>query len=141
MQLFDQPFSALSARQLLQLLRLRSEIFVVEQHCIYLDIDGRDEEAATRHIWLEHDGCVLACLRLLKNPNELRIGRVVTAPAHRGKGHAARLIEHALDHSSGPWALSAQAQLESWYASFGFRRRGDNYLEDGIPHVLMLRAA
>lgn len=142
----DQHFSELSNTTLINLLRLRSEVFVVEQDCVYLDIDGRDQESTTRHIWLQDPSLpqnqqIVACLRLLTDDRLERIGRVVTAQAHRGKGYAARLLEHVLSQSSGPWMLSAQAPLEHWYERFGFQRQGANYLEDGIPHLAMHRAS
>lgn len=141
MKIHDRLFADLSATQLLGLLQLRSAVFVVEQNCIYQDIDGRDQEHGTRHIWLQSEhGAIAACLRLLKDPERLRIGRLVTAPEYRGQRCAGRLLDHVLHTSQGPWVLSAQAHLESWYATFGFEREGDNYLEDGIPHVSMARA-
>lgn len=141
--LHDRTFGELQSSELIALLRLRSEVFVVEQDCVYLDIDGRDDESATRHIWLqqapEDGGVIVACLRLLQDPNAQRIGRVVTAAEHRGNGYAARLLEHSLATSVGPWVLSAQTQLEDWYGQFGFHTNGPGYLEDGLPHLPMRR--
>ncbi|MFK7913825.1 MAG: GNAT family N-acetyltransferase [Pseudomonadales bacterium] len=138
-QLWDQHFDELTNRVLIGLLQLRSEVFVLEQDCVYLDIDGRDQEPGTRHIWLQDGPEIIACLRLLQDDQAQRIGRVVTAQAHRSKGYSAQLIEHTLTHSTGPWVLSAQAQLEHWYQRFGFECCGPGYLEDGLPHVPMHR--
>ena len=123
------------------LLQLRSEIFVVEQDCVYLDLDGRDTEPQTRHFWIEDGGRVLSALRLLRDEHHERIGRVVTAAAARGQGLSSRLLTHTLEASSGPWILSGQRHLAPWYERFGFEARGDDYLEDGIPHICMVREA
>lgn len=137
----DFHIGQIDARTLLALLRLRVDVFVVEQGCPYPEIDGRDDEPGTRHIWFEGDGGTgpVAYLRLLDDGVERRIGRVVTDPAHRGAGWAARLVDHALRTAPGPWVLDAQAHLEEWYGRFGFERAGDTYVEDGIPHVTMRR--
>lgn len=139
LKLFDSPFPELNVSQLYAILALRSEIFVVEQDCIYQDLDGRDREPGARHLWLEDQGQVVAALRLLREAHGHRIGRLVTARHARGRGLAARLIQAALERSAGPWILSGQRHLEQWYEGFGFRRQGEDYLEDGIPHVSMLR--
>lgn len=136
-ELHDHPFSELSAWELHGLLRLRSEVFVVEQECVYLDIDGRDTALNVRHIWLSSDRRVVAAVRMFDEGLHRVIGRVVTAANHRGAGLAARLIDHCLATSDGPWLLDAQAHLEPWYEQLGFRRSGDTFIEDGIPHVPM----
>jgi ElaA protein len=118
-------------------LRLRAEVFVVEQDCPYLDLDGRDLEAGTRHAWVEHDGVVVAYLRLLDEGDGHRIGRVVTSPTHRGRGLAGELMAAALAATSGPVVLDAQSRLVAWYEEFGFRVTGPEYLDDGIAHVPM----
>ncbi len=139
MQIVDKHFHQMSAIQALRLFKLRSSIFVVEQDCVYQDLDGRDEEPNTRHIWRESADQVLACLRLLQEKDAQRIGRVATAASHRRQGHAAVLIEYTLSSSTGPWLLSGQCQLETWYTKFGFSRCGDDFMEDGIPHLPMRR--
>lgn len=140
MELFDRPFADLSPRELHDILRLRVDVFVVEQDCPYPEIDGRDVEPGTRHVWLgEPGGAPAAYVRLLDDTAHRRIGRVVTAPAARGRRLAARLIEHLLRSSDGPWVLDAQAHLADWYAGLGFRVDGDEFVEDGIPHVPMRR--
>jgi ElaA protein len=136
---FDAAFSDLSVDQLYAILALRSEIFVVEQNCVYQDLDGRDREPGARHLWLEENGQAVAALRLLQESQGHRIGRLVTARQARGRGLAEQLIRKALASSEGPWILSGQRHLEAWYEGFGFCRQGEDYLEDGIPHVSMLR--
>uniref|UniRef100_A0A942T6T6 GNAT family N-acetyltransferase n=1 Tax=Neobacillus citreus TaxID=2833578 RepID=A0A942T6T6_9BACI len=123
-----------------EILRLRQDVFVVEQECAYPDVDGRDLEPGTLQFWTGQ-GSVDATLRLLREPDGTeRIGRVATARDARGKGLAGALIEAAIAESrSASIAIDAQAHLEQWYARFGFVRSGDEFLEDGIPHVPMTR--
>jgi ElaA protein len=128
-------------RTLYDLLRLRVDVFVVEQACPYPELDGRDAEPDAVHWWVEEDDAVLACLRVLTEPDDVhRIGRVVTAPAARGRGLAAVLIGRALAGVSGAVVLGAQSHLADWYARFGFVRTGPDYVEDGIPHTPMARS-
>lgn len=127
---------------LYRVLALRSEVFVVEQACVYQDLDGRDLDEGVRQVWATDDatGAIAATLRLLPEAGGgTRIGRVVTAAASRRLGLAALLVEHALASSDGPWVLDAQAHLADWYGGFGFVRCGDDFVEDGIPHVPMRR--
>ena len=124
------------------ILKLRSEVFVVEQECVYLDLDGRDGEPGARHLWIERDGEIRAYLRILDDGAHQRIGRVVTAKAARGAGLAGRLIEEALTVvGNRAGALEAQAHLVGFYAKYGFQQTGPEYLEDGIPHIPMRRPA
>jgi ElaA protein len=124
---------------LYRVLRLRVDVFVVEQHCPYPELDGRDLEAGTRQIWLERDGEVVVTLRLLTEPSgQIRIGRVATAPTARSQGLARRLMLRALELAGDQdVVLDAQTYLEAWYARFGFVRVGPEYLDDGIPHIPM----
>jgi ElaA protein len=128
---------------LYRILALRSDVFVVEQDCAYLDPDGRDLEPEALQLWIERDGNVLATLRLLlDDPGTVRIGRVATARAARGGGLAALLMRRALELAGERTVvLGAQAYLAEWYARFGFVRDGADYLEDGILHVPMIRPA
>ena len=130
-------FDELSTATLYGLLQLRSEVFVVEQACAYGDLDGRDREPTTRHLWIEDDGAVVAYLRLLDDAGVLRIGRVATAATHRNQGLAARLVTAALASTGGPVVLHAQSYLTAWYETFGFRITGPEFDDDGIPHVPM----
>ena len=130
----------LSATELYGLCRLRVDVFVVEQACPYPELDGRDLEPDTVHVWYERDGEVLATIRVLDDGAEKVIGRVATAVEARGQGLAAALVRRGIELCAGaPIHLGAQAYLEDWYEQFGFRRSGPGYIEDGIPHVPMRR--
>lgn len=132
------PFAELRPEALYGILRLRSEVFVVEQDCVYLDADGRDTDPRTVHWWVEDGGAVVSCARLLFEPDGgSQIGRVATRASHRRRGFGAQLVRAALAVAPRPVAVHAQAHLQRWYAGFGFVREGDGFLEDGIPHVLM----
>ncbi|UQU66412.1 GNAT family N-acetyltransferase [Couchioplanes caeruleus] len=135
-------FRDLDNTTLYAILKLRVDVFVVEQKCPYPELDGRDAEPGTRHVWLQRGDDVLACLRILDDGGGTeRIGRVVTAPAARQGGHASRLMEHALTVvGNRPAVLGAQAHLAGFYARFGFQIAGERYVEDGIPHVPMKRS-
>lgn len=135
------PLAELAPLTLYEILRLRVDVFVVEQGCPYPELDGRDAEPAALQLWIERDGRVAATARLLDDGHERRIGRVATHPDHRGAGHAAALIVAACERSLGPWVLDAQSHLADWYARLGFVAEGEEFLEDGIPHVTMRRAA
>ena len=133
-------FAELTPVEVYDLCRLRVDVFVVEQRCPYPELDGRDTEGATVHLWYEADGGIVATLRVLDEGGMRVIGRVATAAGHRGRGLAAGLLDAALQLcGDAPVRLGAQAQLEGWYARFGFRRSGPGYVEDGIPHVPMRR--
>jgi predicted GNAT family N-acyltransferase/ADP-ribose pyrophosphatase YjhB (NUDIX family) len=119
------------------LLRLRVDAFVVEQRCTYPELDGRDLEPGAVHCWIEEEGQVLAYARVLRETDGSRVGRVVTAPAARGRGLAATLIRHALGHAARPVVLDAQSHLVPLYRRLGFSDDGPDFLEDGIPHTPM----
>jgi ElaA protein len=137
----------LDAATLYELLKLRVEVFVVEQSCPYPELDGRDLQPATRHFWLEDAGAtVVSTLRLMEEHPDghplFRIGRVCTKASDRGRGHTSRLMTAALaEVGPHPCRISAQTHLADMYSRHGFTRDGDEFLEDGIPHVPMLRAA
>lgn len=134
-------FRDLDTTTLYAILKLRSDVFVVEQESLYADLDGRDTEPGTRHLWIERDGEIRAYLRILDDHGVERIGRVVTAPAARGAGLAARLVAQALTIiGNRPSVLDAQAHLKNFYAKFGYEQTGPEFIEDGIPHIPMLRA-
>ena len=139
----DAPLNELDPLTLYRILRLRSEVFVVEQECVYLDLDGRDSEPTARHLWIVDGDEVVATLRLLADPGGvLRIGRVATAPGVRGRGLAADLMTRALELAGRvEVVLEAQSYLAAWYARFGFEVSGADYLEDGIAHTPMRRPA
>ncbi|WP_229023136.1 GNAT family N-acetyltransferase [Actinomarinicola tropica] len=129
----------LPAPVLYELLRLRSEVFVVEQRCAYQDLDGRDLEDGARHWWVEDDGGdVVATVRTLREPDgSTRLGRVVTRADARGSGLAADLIRAALAEVGRPVVISAQAHLARWYRTLGFEIDGELFVEDGIDHLPM----
>lgn len=129
---------ALDASTLYGLLRLRVDVFVVEQGCPYPELDGRDLAPTTRHCYVTEFEAPVACLRLVAEPGgSTRLGRVATAPAARGRGLAAALLHHALSLAGRPVVCHAQAHLADWYSRFGFRPTGPEFDEDGIPHVPM----
>lgn len=133
-------FAELTTRQLHDLLRLRVDVFVVEQECAYPELDGRDTEPGTEHLWVEVGDEVAACVRILEGDGCAIIGRVATARGHRGQGYAAQLVQRALDRiGERRTEIGAQTYLEGWYARFGFVRSGEDYVEDGIPHLPMTR--
>lgn len=141
----------LDREELYGLLRLRAEVFVVEQDCPYQDLDDKDRSGL--HLWAERSDCpasdggeVLALTRLLpvgvSYPDEVSIGRVVTARSVRRSGLGKELMKRSLEALHRQWPgqpirLSAQQYLERFYSDFGFEAVGDPYLEDGIPHVAM----
>ncbi|SFS35182.1 GNAT family N-acetyltransferase [Saccharopolyspora flava] len=132
----------LDAFDFYRMLRLRVDVFVVEQEAPYHELDGRDLEDSTRHFWVDSaDDYVLGYLRLLEDPDGVyRIGRVCTAKSARGLGIARKLMRAAVaEVQNSPAVLSAQTYAKGFYASFGFVEVGDEYLEDGIPHIDMRR--
>jgi ElaA protein len=147
MDFVHREWSALSADELYALLALRAEVFVVEQSCPYQDLDGADRRAT--HLWIPaDDGAPLAYARLFApgvKRAEAVIGRVVSAPAVRRHGYGRAVFAEAMRRlaaAHGParvW-ISAQKYLQRFYEGFGFRRDGDDYLEDGIPHLPMAAA-
>ncbi|HET6481076.1 MAG TPA: GNAT family N-acetyltransferase [Actinoplanes sp.] len=133
-------FRDLDTSTLYALLKLRADVFVVEQDCAYGDLDGRDDEPGTRHLWFTRDGETRAYVRILDDGDVQRIGRVVTARGARGAGLAGRLIDEALTViGNRPSVLDAQAYLVKFYAKYGFVQTGPEFLEDGIPHIPMRR--
>ena len=130
----------LSPRLIHDLLKLRVDVFVVEQECWYPELDGRDVEPATRHVWTADDYGPTAYLRVLEDGAALRVGRVCTRKDARGDGLAARLMADVLRrHPGRAVVLDAQTYLVGWYERFGFTVTGAEFLEDGIPHTPMRR--
>ena len=138
----------LGKEQLYAILRLRNEVFVVEQKCIYQDIDGQDLLGYTHHLMAWKDDELVAYLRLLDpdtQGGDVVVGRVIVAPAARGTGLGHRLMVEALKQIDDIWPdtpifLCAQAHLQGYYARYGFLVAGEEYLEDDIPHIGMRRA-
>jgi ElaA protein len=140
----------LEPRTLYEILRLRVDVFVVEQECPYPELDGRDLEPRARHYWLsaqphrtggERAEPVLGCVRLLKEPDgAYRIGRLCTAPAARGHGLGRQLMEAVLaEVGDGTCLLDAQEHLAGFYADFGFEVIGPAYDWAGVAHLPMRR--
>ena len=139
-------FDALGVHALYALLLLRSRVFVVEQQCVFLDADGLDPVAHHLLGWARDRE--LACAARIFAPgvvyDEPSIGRVVSAPEHRGTGAGRRLMERAIAECVRMYGdtgirIGAQRYLEAFYASLGFVIASEPYDEDGIPHVTMLR--
>lgn len=135
-------FEELAPRTAYLLFQLRESVFVLEQACRYLELDGRDLEPGTRHLWVEAEALPVGYLRVLEDDDQARIGRVLVSKSHRGAGMAAALIRAALEGiGDRPSVLDAQAYLAGWYTRFGYEPTGPKFLEDGIPHVPMRRPA
>lgn len=138
-------FDELTTNRLYQILKIRQEVFAVEQNSVYLDVDGRDLDAL--HVFATRDAELMAYCRVLppglKYP-EASIGRVLTTATARGSGSGRQLMDFALTvcadyyHGCGV-RISAQIYLEEFYKGFGFTRCSPPYDEDGIPHIEMLK--
>ena len=142
MILHDVGFDDLDARTLYAALQLRSQIFVVEQTCVYLDLDGQDERAM--HLLGHDDGRLVAYLRAFgpDGSGAAAIGRVVVSAHVRGRGLGRHLMREGMDRVQATWgpvpvAISAQAHLRDFYEGLGYRVIGPGYHEDGIPHLPM----
>lgn len=136
-------FDELTTLELYNLLALRAEIFVVEQECVYNDVDGKDLESI--HIWLEDDGIITAYIRVVApgvSYKEPSIGRVVVNPDYRNQGLAKKIVSEGIRYITETMAepkitIGAQEYLFDFYGSFGFNRISETYIEDGIPHLDM----
>ncbi|MBC6492945.1 GNAT family N-acetyltransferase [Flavihumibacter stibioxidans] len=140
-------FADLSPHELYQLLRLRSEVFVVEQNCVFLDMDNKDQQCWHLLGW---KGNLLAASTRLVPPGlsyeEMSIGRVVSSPQVRGEGIGRELMKESVKachqlFGHHPIRIGAQLYLEKFYTLLGFNTDGEVYLEDGIEHVEMLMPA
>lgn len=134
-------FNDLTLQELYSFLKLRVDIFVVEQNCPYPELDGADEKSV--HLYINEGNEIIAYMRIIPSTTgTARIGRVVTKMEYRGKGLSSQLMERALEyirehHPEDTIILSAQEHLQHFYGSFGFKPVSKVYLEDGIPHVEM----
>ncbi len=135
-------FDELPVRTAYDVWRLRQQVFVVEQDCPYPDLDGRDLEGPTRHlVLLDDEGAVVGTLRVLDDGGWSRIGRVVVAPAARGRGLAAVMMDEAMALCGDREVrLDAQTGLTAFYEGYGFVVTGPEFDEDGVMHVPMARA-
>jgi ElaA protein len=137
-------FDELTTKELYAILRLRSEVFVVEQNCVFLDMDNKDLRC--HHLMGWEDDQLLGYSRVLGagiSYEESSIGRIVTSPAARGRGAGRDLLIQSIDtlyslHGKRDIRIGAQYYLKKFYESFGFVQKGDIYLEDGIEHIEML---
>lgn len=140
-------FTELNVNELYALLRLRSEVFVLEQHCIFLDMDNNDQKAYHTIGFIGDE--VVATTRLFdKNimyDGYQSIGRVVGCPRHRGLGIGKALMQYSISEcerlfGKGPIKIGAQLYLKKFYSEQGFEQSGDVYLEDEIDHIPMIRS-
>ncbi len=142
------PFKGLSIDELYDILKLRVDVFVAEQQCPYPEIDGKDRHPETWHVtgWtLKND--LAAYLRILSPGTSFKqagIGRIVVAEKSRGKGICKIMIQKAFDQVRSAWPgqnikIGAQVYLKEFYMSLGFQTVSEPYLEDGIPHIDMIK--
>lgn len=144
MKFKQSTFENLSIQQLYDILQLRSEVFVVEQDCVYQDIDNYDQVAI--HVMGYHEDVLVAYSRLLPPDTYFKqasIGRVIVKETYRRFNHGQDLMNFSIDYLSKHYAnhpikISAQQYLIKFYASHGFKTIGEGYLEDGIPHIGMI---
>ena len=140
MRVVTTSFDGLGPRTAYEVWRLRQQVFVVEQDCPYPDLDGRDLEDATRHVVLLEDDTVLGTLRVLDDGDWARVGRVVLAPAARGRGLGVLLMDAAMELCGDREVrLDAQTGMTRFYERYGFTVTGPEFDEDGIMHVPMAR--
>ena len=140
-QLHKKSFSQLTIDELYELLRVRSEVFVVEQNCVYQDLDGDDQPSI--HLWLTVEGKVVALARVCPagtHMKEVSIGRVITT--ERGKGFGRQIMLHAIDAAIEHFNaeridIEAQEYAKGFYEGVGFKQSSDPFMLDGIPHVKM----
>jgi ElaA protein len=137
-------FNELTGQEVYEILKLRNEVFVVEQQCIYEDCDDKDQKSY--HLFGEENGVIVAYLRILEKGisyNEISIGRVLTGKMHRGRGLGKQMMLNAIDFIENNLGekiirISAQQYLLKFYSDLGFIKVSEMYLEDDIPHIEML---
>ena len=139
--LHKKTFQELTVDELYELLRVRSEVFVVEQDCVYQDMDGDDQKSI--HLWLTVADKVVALARVCPAGTHMKgisIGRVITTV--RGKGYGKQIMLHAIDAAKEHFGakqidLEAQEYAKGFYESVGFKQSSDTFMLDGIPHIRM----
>ncbi|WP_162427236.1 GNAT family N-acetyltransferase [Pontibacter pudoricolor] len=139
-------FNELTNTELYDMLRLRSDVFVVEQNCVFLDLDDKDQQCY--HVLFYDDKTIVACSRLVPpgvSYPEISIGRIVTSMAVRGTGVGKLLVDFSIEEcrklfGNGPIKIGAQLYAKKFYESFGFVQSSDVYDEDGIDHIKMILA-
>jgi len=138
-------FSELNTDELYQILRLRTEVFVVEQNCVYQDLDNKDQKAI--HIYYKENDEIVAYTRIFKSGDYYKnpsIGRVVVSKNNRGKELGKKIMISSIEYikknlKGDKIELSAQKYLDKFYKDLGFYKTGKDYLEDGIPHQRMIK--
>ena len=136
-------FNELTLEELYEILKLRSEVFVVEQNCIYNDIDGKD--LTSSHIMIKENGKIKAYLRALQpgvSYENASLGRVLVSPDARGKGYAKAIVTKGVEYilnnfNTTKITIGAQEYLKNFYSEIGFKPISEVYDEDGIPHLDM----
>ena len=132
-------WAELSTSEVENIFSLRSEVFVVEQDCVYQDIDGKDQKA--KHVLGKKENDIVAYARIFKPGDyfkEASFGRAVVKKTERGKGVGDELVKNCLENiTEEEIKISAQSYLKGFYGKHGFKAEGKEYLEDGIPHTAM----
>lgn len=144
LEIKTKTFSELTKKELYQLLQLRSQVFVVEQNCVYLDIDFKDQKAM--HVLGYKNEKLVAYARLFKSGDYFEnasIGRVVVEENERVNGYGHLIFEASIKAINKYFKekeikISAQKYLKKFYESHNFKQIGEEYLEDGIPHIAMI---
>ena len=141
LQLHKKSFEELTTDELYELLRVRSEVFVVEQNCVYQDMDGDDQKSI--HLWMTNNDIIVSLARVCpagSHMKEVSIGRVITT--ERGKGYGKQIMLHAINAAIEHFGatridIEAQEYAKEFYESVGFRQSSDTFMLDGIPHIKM----
>ena len=141
MTLYKKTFQELTTDELYELLRVRSEVFVMEQNCVYQDLDYDDQKSI--HLWLTEGEKVVALARVCPagtHMKEISIGRVITT--ERGKGYGKQIMLHAIDAAVECFGatlidIEAQEYAKGFYEGVGFKQSSDTFMLDGIPHIKM----
>lgn len=144
MKITIHKYQDLTPNKLYEILMLRSEVFVVEQNCAYQDLDNKDQKAL--HLIVEENNKIIAYTRIFKKGDFFKnssIGRVLVKKEHRGKQLGKKIMTKSIEHikidkTEKKIELSAQKYLLKFYLELGFKKIGEEYLEDGIPHVKMI---
>ena len=144
-QIYIKNYNELTTEELYSLLQLRSQVFVIEQNCVYQDIDGKDKKSL--HVLGKKDNVIVAYSRIFKKGDyfkESSIGRVVVDKNSRHFQYGSQIMQASIEAIQNTFdtkiiKISAQLYLENFYTGFGFKPTGNSYLEDGIPHVAMIK--
>jgi len=140
-------FHELNVDELYDIMALRQQVFVVEQNCVFLDADGKDKNAL-HCLALDENNLLVAYTRIFNKDlyysNYASIGRVVSSPIGRGQNFGRIIFQFSLDqiqrnYGKNEVKIGAQSYLEKFYESFGFQSIGEDYIEDGIPHKIMVK--